>query len=102
MIINDKFYRMLGLSVKSGNAVFGESAAKDSLKNKSQLVIVSTDASDNTKKKFRNGCSFYNVPYIECSDRYFLGKATGKNFAVVISITDKGFAESLTNILEQN
>ncbi|MBQ2932905.1 MAG: ribosomal L7Ae/L30e/S12e/Gadd45 family protein [Clostridia bacterium] len=102
MMINDKFYRMLGLAVKSGNAVFGEGAAKDSLKSKSQLVLVSADASDNTKKKFRNGCSFYNVPYIECSDRYSLGKATGKGFAVVVSITDKGFADSLTNILEQS
>lgn len=100
MMINDKFYRMLGLCVKSGNAVFGEGAAKDSLKSKSQLVVVSADASDNTKKKFKNGCSFYDVPYIECSDRYALGKATGKAFAVVVSITDKGFAESLMNSLK--
>ncbi len=102
MMTNDKFYRMLGLAVKSGNALFGEGATKDSLKGKAQLVVVSADASDNTKKKFKNGCSFYSVPYIEYSDRYSLGKATGKDFAVVISITDKGFADSLIKALNQN
>lgn len=100
--MSDRFYRILGLAVKSHNAAFGEIAVKDSIKSKvSQLVLLSEDASNNTKKKFQNSCSFYSVPYFEYGDRYSLGRATGKGFAVVISITDKGFADQLIKILNE-
>ena len=50
----NNIYKMLGLSVRAGGAVFGEGASKDSLRaNTSGLVIVSEDASENTKKKSR-------------------------------------------------
>lgn len=101
-MMNDRFYRMLGLAVRSGSAVFGESATKDSIKEKtSQLVLLSEDASDNTKKRFRNSCLFYSVPYFEHGDRYSLGKATGKGFAVVISIKNKELAKQLIELLSE-
>lgn len=40
-------------------------------------MILDADASDNTKKKFRDSCAFYKVPLYETSpDR--LGQAIGK------------------------
>lgn len=101
-MMNDRFYRMLGLAVRAGGTVFGESATKDSFKGKTaQLVLLSEDASENTKKRFRNSCLFYSVPYFEYSDRYTLGKATGKSFAVVISITNKELAKQLIELLSE-
>ena len=63
-----KVYSMLGLAMKAGKVVSGEFATDKSVKgNKAWLVIVSEDASDNTKKMFSNMCEFYEVP------RYFFG-----------------------------
>ncbi len=97
---SDKFLRMLGLAQRAGGIAFGEGAVRDSIRSKNaRLVIVADDASDNTKKKIRDNCSFYNVQYTQGYDRYALGKACGKEFAVVLAVTNASIAESLVNIL---
>ena len=59
------------------------------------LVIVSAEASDNTKKKFRNMCEFYHVPIKECWTKDELGKATGKTFRASLAVTDSGLAQAI-------
>ncbi len=99
---NKKFYSMLGLSKRAGAIVFGEGAVKDSIrKNLAKLVVVASDASANTKKKFSDSCTFYSVPYAETGDRYTLGNATGNTFAVVLAVTNQGLAENLLKLLNE-
>ena len=51
---SDKFFRMLGLAARAGDIASGEGAVKDSIRNHSAyLVVVSDDASENTKKTIR-------------------------------------------------
>lgn len=96
---NEKFFRMLGLATKMRGIVFGEGAVRDSIKSgKAEIVIVSEDASDNTKKRFKNSCDFYGKKLIICGDRCILGKYTGRDFAVVIAVTDKNIAKSINDI----
>ena len=59
------------------------------------LVIVAADASDNTKKKFRNMCEFYKVPIYIYGDKDTLGNAMGKEFRASLAILDKGFAKGI-------
>lgn len=62
----DPALRMLGLAAKAGKLPCGEFMTENSVKTgMAALVIVATDASDNTKKKFRNMCEFYEVPMYE-------------------------------------
>lgn len=99
---SERFYKMLGLSQRAGQVHFGEGAVKDRIKDKkAEIVIVSEDASENTKKKFMNSCNFYSVPYFEYGDRYSLGRATGREFAVVLAVTNKGLAENLVEIMNE-
>ena len=81
---NEKFYRMLGLATRAGKVVCG---------GKAKLVIVAKDASENTMKKFCNSCEYYSVPQIITDDRFALGEATGKGFAVVMAVCDESFAK---------
>lgn len=93
---NDKFYRMLGLAKRAGKVVSGEGGVSDNIRNgKAKLVIVAEDASENTKKKFRNSCDYYSVFYLECDDRFKAGQSIGKSFAVVLAVCDKNFADIL-------
>ena len=97
----EKFYRMLGLAARGRNIASGEGSVSASIRDGSaKLVIVSTDASENTKKKFRNSCSFYSVPYAETGDRYILGKSTGKGFAVVLAVKNEDLAKRLQELLQ--
>ncbi len=98
---DEKFFRMLGLAARMRGIAFGEGAAKDAIRSgKAGLVIVASDASDNTKKKFRNSSEFYSVKLIEYSDKLTLGKYTGREFAVVLAITNQGIAEELQKCLD--
>lgn len=98
---NNKFFRMLGLAARARKLNFGEGAVRDSVRTKlAKMVIVAQDASDNTKKKLSDNCKFYKTPYFEYGDRFTLGGATGKGFAVVISVNDENFAKTLINILQ--
>ena len=55
----NKIESLLGLCTRSRNLVSGEFAAEAAVKDGSAaLVIVATDASANTKKLFRDKCSF--------------------------------------------
>ena len=91
---NEKFYKMLGLATRAGKVVCGEGRVSDSVRGgKAKLVIVAEDASGNTKKKFQNMCSHYSVPQLVTDDRFGLGKAMGRTFAVVMAVCDESFAK---------
>ena len=87
---NDKVLQMLGLAARGRKIESGEFSTEKAVKaGKAGLVIVAKDASDNTKKLFRNMCAFYEVPY------YDLGRCIGKQYRASIAVTDSGFAKAL-------
>ena len=59
----NKALSLLGLATKAGKVASGEFCTEKEVKSgRAALVIVAGDASENTKKRFRNMCSFYKVP----------------------------------------
>ena len=59
----NKVMSYLGLATRAGKVQSGEFSTEKSVKSgKAALVLVAGDASDNTKKKFTNMCTFYKVP----------------------------------------
>mgnify|MGYP003292329388 CR=1 FL=1 len=63
-------------------------------------MIVAGDASENTKKKFRNMCEFYQVPIYFYKDKDTLGHAMGKEFRASLAILDEGLAKGIRRHLE--
>ncbi|MBO8435147.1 MAG: ribosomal L7Ae/L30e/S12e/Gadd45 family protein [Tyzzerella sp.] len=97
----NKLLNLLGLCMRAGKVVSGEQGVEIAVKGKKAfLVIISSDASKNTMKKFKNSCEYYNVPYIVISDKYTLGSAIGKDNRAVIGITEEGFALKLKELSE--
>lgn len=100
MAENEKFFRMLGLAARMRGIAFGEGAVKDAIRaGKACLVIVASDASENTKKKFRNSCEFYSARLTEYSDKITLGRYTGRSFAAVLAVMNQGIADELSKCL---
>ena len=97
----NKGLSLLGLAFRSGNLVSGEFAAREAVRKKTAaLIIVANDASDNTKKKFRNMCEFYEVPIYFYKDKDTLGHAMGKEFRASLAILDEGFADGIQRELK--
>ena len=101
--VPDKVFSMIVLATKAGKTFSGEFSVEKAVKErKAKLVIVSEDASDNTKKLFTNKCDFYKIPVFVCGSRSQLGKATGNQERASIAISDEGFSKSIINILTEN
>lgn len=87
---------MLGLAAKAGKVASGEFMTERVVKSgEAALVIVAEDASENTKKKFKNMCEYYKVPVRIHGIKDELGRFTGKEFRASLAITDKGLAQAV-------
>ena len=92
----NKAYGMIGMAMKAGTLVSGEFATEKAVKSgKAALVIVSESASENTKKKFRNMCDYYQVPICFFGEKEELGHAIGKQFRASLAVTDEGLAKAI-------
>ena len=92
----NKILSLIGLATKAGRTVSGEFSTEKEVKSgRAALVIVADDASDNTKKKFKNMCEFYEVPIYFYKDKDTLGHAMGKEFRASLAILDEGFAKEI-------
>ena len=99
----NKALSLISLATKAGKTASGEFCTEREVKaGKAVLVIVADDASDNTKKKFRNMCEFYQVPIYICEDKDTLGHAMGKEFRASLAVLDKGFADGIVKHLDEN
>lgn len=98
---NKKILSLLGLATRSRNVVSGEFSTEKSVKDgTAKLVIVATDASDNTKKEFTDMCKYYHVTCVLFGTKEELGHCMGKEIRASLSITDEGFANSITKLLQ--
>lgn len=92
----DNALRMVGIATKAGRTASGEFMTENAIKSgKAALVILASDASDNTKKKFKNMCEFYDVPIRIYSTKDELGHAMGKEFRASMAVTDEGLAQTI-------
>ena len=97
----DKVLSLIGLAMKAGRCTSGEMMTESETKSgRARLVIIASDASENTKKKFRDMCKFYEVPIYIYGDKDTLGHAMGKEFRASLAILDKGFADGIRKELK--
>lgn len=95
----NKITSMLSLATKAGKIVSGEFMVENAIKDQSaRLVILATDCSENTKKKFSDRCNYRNIPYREFSNKDELGHCIGKEFRACVAVLDEGFAKSIQTL----
>ena len=96
----DRVLSMLGIAAKAGNVVSGEFSTEKAVETgKAYLVIVSEEASDNTKKMFENMTDFYEVPCFYYGTKEDLGRAIGKQFRASLAVTDENLAKAVEKLL---
>ena len=99
----NKVFSMIGLATRARKVVSGEFSTEKSVKSgRSHMVIVSEEASDNTKKMFTNMCTHYKVPIYLFGTKEELGHAMGQEFRASLSVEDAGFAKTLASRMNVN
>ncbi len=97
--MTNKVEQMLGLATCARKVATGETVLTKIRNNEASLVIIANDASDNTKKKLVDKCTFYNVEYRFFGDIDTISRATGKNNRVALAILDRGFSKKIKEII---
>lgn len=96
MVKADKVLSLLGIAARANYIASGEFQTEHAVKSGgAYLVIVAEDASENTKKRVRSMCEYYQVPMEIYATREKLGHCIGKEFRASLAVTDKGLAESV-------
>ena len=99
----NKVYGLLSIAAKAGRIVTGSDTALDEVKKKrARLVILSEDASANTKKLFQDKASYREIPTAVYGSSEELGKAVGKLPRVVLAVLDQGFSESILKAIRES
>ena len=95
-MMQDKIISMIGLATRAGKTASGEFMTEKSVKgNQAYLVIVAADASGNTRKMFRNMCTYYKVPLYIYGTKEMLGHGMGKESRASLAVIDKNFADTI-------
>lgn len=86
--------------MKAGKVASGEFSAEKAVKEgRACLVLVSKEASGNTKKKFQNMCTYYQVPIRFLGSKAELGSAIGRELRASLAVTDAGLADAIEKSL---
>ena len=100
--MTDKVLSMIGLATRARKIAAGEFSVEKAVKSgRAFLVIVAEDASDNTKKMFKNMCAHYEVPLSIYGAKETLGHATGKEVRASLAILDQSFADAIQKLVNQ-
>lgn len=97
--VTERFLRMLGLARKAGKTVLGTEVICEQMrvKKKPVLILVSTDASEGTRRRLSHKSSFYSIPCLTVNvASEVLGRLLGTARPLVsVGILDDGFADQL-------
>ena len=98
----DRVLNMIGLAKKAGRCVSGSLPVAESIKKReAKLVIIAQDASENTKKHFKDMCTFANIPFCFYSDMENIGRFTGKEQRAAAAVLDEGFAAGIEAMIRE-
>ena len=96
-----KTMSLIGLATRARKTVSGEFSTEKAVKSgQAMAVVVAGDASDNTKKKFQNMCTYYQVPIVICHTKEELGHCLGKDYRASLAVLDKNFADAILKSTE--
>ena len=86
---------LLGLAMRARKIATGDILLKSIHSQKAYFVLIAQDASENTKKRYMDKCTYYHVDYQIDGTIEEISRAIGKDNRVAIGILDKGFANKI-------
>ncbi len=92
--MNPNCISLIQIAFKSGNVSMGDRLISSIQTKKAHLVIANQLCGNNRKKKLKDKCSYYEVPYIELGASDF-DKITKRNIQS-FSITNKELANKIS------
>ena len=98
--MNKQTEGLIGLAMRARKIVSGDLLLGAIQGKTAKLVIIANDASENTKKKYVDKCTYYNIEFDFVETSAELNQAMGTCNRMAIAICDEGFAKNLHTCLK--
>ena len=95
MFNKKRFLQTLGLCKRANAILSGDELFKSMSSGKIYLIVLGNDASDRTKKQYRDKSSTYKISLIEDFTSEELSQACGMKNRIAVGITNEGLARKL-------
>lgn len=100
---NNKLLSLLGFAQKAGKLATGDETCELYLKRKKvKLILLASDAAENTLEKWKRAGQSNKVPVVVIADREVLSSAIGKVNRTVVAVLDSGFAKQLEKLMRES
>ena len=100
-MINHKIGGLLGLARRAGKVAFGtEMVAGLIEKRKVKLLILATDASERTKRHWKQMAKEKQIPIREIETIEEISRAIGQNNKAILGITDINFSKEMIKSID--
>lgn len=97
---HQKALNLLGLAMRAGKIVSGEELTLKAIRtNNISIVVVASNASENTRKKFKDKCNYYHIRYTELFTQEEISQSIGK-YRMVCGVNDEGFARKIYELIQ--
>lgn len=99
---NNRLTTILGFAQKAGKLSSGDETCELYLKKRRiKLIILASDAAENTKERWLGLGKAYSVPVLILLDRETLSHAVGKANRTVFGVMDAGFAGQVKKLISE-
>ena len=100
-MLENKFFRFMGIAKKSGAVVAGDHMVEKELNRGSlHLVVVAEDTSERIWNKYHRFCQEISVPLLRAGTKEVLGQAIGRDQATVLGFKNKNQSDNLMKLYE--
>ena len=98
----NKVLNTLGICACARKICYGETLLKEIKNKKVYCVVVASDASDNSKKKIIDKCTYYKCDYVVCLDKESITKSIGRvDLVSAVGIKDSNLVKKLKENIER-
>lgn len=98
---NQKIFNLLSMAQRANKVVSGELAVEKFVQSrKAKLLIVASDVSEGTKKKYSDMAEYHQVNLITMLSKETLGECIGKSYRAAIALEDDGFIKALVKLID--
>ncbi len=85
---------LLGMAARARALTSGSDLTERAVRSgEACFVILAEDASQGTRKRIQDKCSYYHVPCVTAGTQEELGRRIGKEARSCVAVLDEGFAK---------
>lgn len=100
--MQEKIKGMINFAIRARKFTLGENVITYSKNHKVKLALLAFNASEATKKKYRDKLNYYQVSYVEYGTKEELGSLLNKNEISILAITDINIAKQIRKLIKED